>query len=132
MFENIFSGDTAAPNVDPMTLKDIFKKGWGWTKANKPAALGTGLLGAANLGGLFDNDKLLGQGIGAIAGAAAPYLFTKFTGIPLNISKLGRANLAMGGGALGSLFDVLRAKKAKEQEAAMMQQAQPAKANYAN
>lgn len=109
-----------ATSVDPMTLKQVFDKGWGAVKAHPWQAAGTGLLGAANLGGLFDNNKLLGQGIGAALGAAAPAIFTGITKIPLNIGTLGRVNLAMGGGALGSLFDTLRAKQEEEQAMQMV------------
>ena len=105
----------ATPTVDPMTLKELFGKGWGWVKANPWTAAGTGALGVTNAAGLFDNDKLLGQGVGAALGLVAPMLIQKATGIPLSISNLGRANLAMGGGAIGSLFDTLRAKKEQEQ-----------------
>lgn len=104
----------AAPTVDPMTLKELFGKGWGIVKAHPGAAIGTGLLGASNLAGLTDNDKFLGQAAGAALGVAAPKLIQMATGIPVDIGTLGRVNLAMGGGAMGSLFDTLRAKKADE------------------
>lgn len=114
----------ATAAVDPMTLRQVFDKGWGWVKANPWAAAGTGLLGAANLGGLTDNDKLLGQGVGAALGAAAPAVLSKIMGVPINVGTLGRVNLAMGGGALGSLFDTLRAKQEEEQAMAQQQQRQ--------
>lgn len=112
----------AATAVDPMTLKQVFDKGWGAIKAHPWQAAGTGILGAANLGGLFDNDKLLGQGIGAGIGLAAPAILGSIMKAPINIGTLGRANLAMAGGALGSLFDTLRAKQEEEQAMAQQQQ----------
>ena len=111
----------AATAVDPMTLKQVFDKGWGAIKAHPWQAAGTGILGAANLGGLFDNDKLLGQGIGAGIGLAAPKLIELATKAPLKIGGLGRANLAMLGGGLGALFDTLRAKQEEEQAMAQQQ-----------
>ena len=109
----------AAPNnsVNPITLKELFGKGWGAVKAHPGAAIGTGLLGASNLAGLTDNDKLLGQAAGTLLGVAAPKIIQTVTGIPVDIGTLGRVNLAMGGGALGSLFDTLRSKKADERAA---------------
>ena len=78
---------------------------------------GTGLM---NLAGLFDNDKIVGQGVGLGAGFAAgkilPELLKKN---PLTGSGLALATMA--GGSLGSLFDKLMAKKAEE-EAAMQAQ----------
>lgn len=76
---------------------------------------GIGLGGLMNVSGLFDNDKLIGQvaGLGA-GGLAAKYILPKF-----GMGGIANSALAvMGGGALGSLFDKLMAKKAEE-EAAM-------------
>lgn len=106
--------------TDPMTLKQVFDKGWGAIKAHPWQAAGTGILGAVNLGGLFDNNKLLGQGIGAGIGLATPKLIELITKNPLKIGGLGRANLAMIGGGFGALFDALRAKQ--EEEKALAQQ----------
>ena len=103
-----------------MTLKQVFDKGWGAVKAHPWQAAGTGILGAVNLGGLFDNNKLLGQGIGAGIGLATPKLIELITKNPLKIGGLGRANLAMIGGGFGALFDALRAKQ--EEEKALAQQ----------
>ena len=103
----------SAPEA-PLSLKDLFGKGWGWAKKHPRAALGTGTLGVANVAGLTDNDKVLGQGIGTALGAAAPAIISKITGSPVDIGTLGRVNLAMGGGTIGSLFDILRAKKEQE------------------
>lgn len=114
------AANAAATAADAISLAELFKQGQGWVKANPKAALGTGLLGGANVAGLLDNDKLLGQGVGAVAGYALPAIASLIAKRPVTVSPLMRANLAMGGGALGSLFDNLRAKK--EQEQAMMQQ----------
>lgn len=104
---------------DPIALKDLFGKLSGWVKANPGLAVGTGLLGAGNVAGLMDNDYMLGQAGGAALGAAVPAI-AKAMGHPLAIGGLGKANLAMAGGLLGSIFDNLRAKKAQEE--AMAQQ----------
>lgn len=112
--------NVAETAADAISLADLFKQGTGWVKANPGAALGTGALGAANVAGLLDNDKVLGQGIGAAAGYALPAIASIIAKRPVTVSPLMRANLAMGGGTLGALFDNLRAKK--EQEQAMAQQ----------
>lgn len=75
---------------------------------------GGALLGGANIAGLFDNDKIIGQvaGLGA-GGLAAKYLLPKF-----GVGGIANGALAvMGGGFLGSLFDKLMAAKAEEEEA---------------
>lgn len=84
-------------------------------KAHPFKTAGGALLGGANLAGLFDNDKIIGQAAGLGAGGlAAKYLLPKF-----GVGGIANGALAvMGGGALGSLFDKLMAKKAEE-EAAM-------------
>lgn len=65
-------------------------------------------LGAGNIGGLTDNDKFGGQiaglGLGGLGAA------TLASGNPYM-----QAMLTMGGGALGSLFDKLRARREQEQ-----------------
>ena len=85
-------------------------------KAHPFKTAGGALLGGANLAGLFDNDKIIGQAAGLGAGGlAAKYLLPK-----LGVGGIANGALAvMGGGALGSLFDKLMAKKAEE-EAAML------------
>lgn len=89
-------------------LKNSAGGAWDYAKANP---LATGLsagLGIGNVAGLFDNDKLLGQLIGAGAGFG-------LSQIPaLGLGTHGMVNMALGGGALGSLFDVLRAKEEEE------------------
>jgi len=80
----------------------------GAAKAHPFKTAGLVGLGASNIGGLTDNNKFGGQlgglalgGLGAHALAQGnPYL---------------QAIMTMGGGALGSLFDKLRARKEMEQ-----------------
>lgn len=67
--------------------------------------LGTG---AANIGGLMDNDKFGGQLAGLGLGGLGAYTLAK--GNPYTA-----AMMTMGGGTLGALFDKLRAKKEQEQ-----------------
>ena len=69
----------------------------------------TGLGAGLNIAGLVDNDKVLGQAIGALGGGLVG------AAIP-GMGPLGIVGTAMGGGALGSLFDALRAKKAQEEQ----------------
>lgn len=86
-------------------------------KAHPFKAAGLGALGAANVAGLFDNEQIGGQLIGTGAGVALPALLTKL-GAVSSISPMGRIAWTLGGGALGSLFDKLSAKKAEEQAVA--------------
>lgn len=82
----------------------------GYIKANPLTSVGLGLTGAANIGGLFDNDKIGGQLIGgALGGAAGHWLLPKIVGsaVPVQYQVLA----GLGGGALGSLFDKLRQDK---------------------
>jgi hypothetical protein len=120
MFSQAADAADAAQMQQSVPLTDLFKQLGGYVKAHPYASAGTGLNAAANVAGLFDNDKLLGQGAGAALGYFAPQLLGLALGKPVSVSPLMRANLAMGGGTLGSLFDNLRAKKEEEQE--MMQQ----------
>lgn len=118
------AGAQPADVVQPqqaVPLADLFKQLGGYAKAHPYATAGTGLNAAANVAGLFDNDKLLGQGAGAALGYFAPQLLGLALGKPVSVSPLMRANLAMGGGTLGSLFDNLRAKKEQEQAYAQYQ-----------
>jgi hypothetical protein len=88
-----------------------------WMADHKLKSAGLGLLGAGNVAGLFDNSKLVGQGLGLGAGFAAGKLLP---GV-LKMHPLTRSGVALttlGGGFLGSLFDKLMAAKAEE-EAAM-------------
>lgn len=107
--------------ADAISLGQLGKDAWGWVKENPGAAIGTGILGATNLGGLFDNGQILGQGIGAGVGALVPMAVEKLLGKKLDIGGLGRANLIMGGGALGALFDTLRAKQIEDQQRAKLE-----------
>lgn len=109
-----------ADAAQAVPLTDLFKQLGGYVKAHPYASAGTGLNAAANVAGLLDNDKLLGQGAGAALGYFAPQLLGLAFGKPISVSPLMRANIAMGGGTLGALFDNLRAKK--EEEQAMVQQ----------
>lgn len=104
----------------PGGLKGMFSNLGGFAKAHPTAALGTAANAGANVAGLFDNDKLLGQAAGVGLGLAAPKLLSMIPG-PIGafaggLGTLGKANLAMGGGTLGALFDNLRAKKEQEQK----------------
>jgi hypothetical protein len=91
-------------------------------KAHPFKAAGLGVLGAANISGLMDDDKVGGQLVGGLGGAALPMLMTKLgMAAPTPIGKLA---MVMGGGALGSLFDKLRAKKEVEEQAAAQPYAQ--------
>lgn len=86
-----------------------------WAMANKgPAAL-LGAGGALNLAGLFDNDKvggqLVGAGAGAGLGALASHLLGKQLGVPEYIGA------ALLGGGIGSGIDILRSKRDKARQA---------------
>ena len=88
-----------------------------WMADNKLKTAGLAGTGLMNLAGLFDNDKIIGQLLGGAGGFAAGKLLPGvLKANPLTGSGLALA--VMGGGALGSLFDKLMAKKAEE-EAAM-------------
>lgn len=78
-------------------------------------SLGLGVGTAANLGGLFDNNKLAGQLIGGLGGAGLSYA--------LNATPYGMALAGLTGGGIGSLFDKLRAKQ--ELQAQQVPQIQP-------
>ena len=83
-------------------------------KAHPFKTAGIGATGLMNLGGLFDNSKIVGQLAGLGGGlAASKFLMPKITGGPFGIANT--AFLTLGGGALGSLFDKLMAKKEAEQ-----------------
>lgn len=78
-----------------------------YVKAHPGQTLGTSLNAGLNVAGLLDNDKLLGQAIGAAIGGIGGKAL-------LGFGPLGIANTAMIGGNLGALFDTLRAKKEQE------------------
>lgn len=74
-----------------------------------------GLVGAGvgNIAGLTDNDKYGGQIGGLGLGGLGAYLLSR-AGVGVN-PYVGTM-MTLGGGALGSLFDKLRARKEQEQE----------------
>ena len=82
-----------------------------YAKSHPGAVLGTAATTGMSLAGLFDNDKIGGQLVATGLGAAVP----KLLGMKLN--PLTAYNVAAGAGALGSLFDKLREKKADERAA---------------
>lgn len=110
--------DTLNNNAPIGDLGVALKTAGQLAKSNRAATAGMGVLTALNLAGLFDNKQVGGQLIGSAAGAAIPALLMK-GGLMKSNPVLGLA-ISQGGGALGSLFDKLRAKKAEEQ--AMAQQ----------
>ena len=73
-----------------------------------PAAI-AGLAGMANFGGLTDNSEFLGQAIGGIGGG--------LVGPALGMAS---PNAALIGGALGSFYDKLQAKKKEEEKMQQM------------
>lgn len=78
-----------------------------WIGEHKLKTLGYGLGGTMNLAGLTDNDKFGGQIGGAALGAGLGSLGFLPGGV-------GAVPAAMFGGAIGSLFDKLRAKREQE------------------
>lgn len=107
--------DSATNEAGP-TLGETAKLGMGAASAH-PLQTGAGALTTGmNLAGLTDNDKFGGQIGGLALGGLASY------GLGLNPGYAYLATTA--GGALGSLFDKLRAKReAEAQQAQMYQQA---------
>lgn len=94
-------------------LKDKAMPVSNYIQANPGMAAALGIGGAANLAGLFDNDKIGGQlgglaGAGALAHFAAPSL-----GIPA-LDPQTQIAIALAGGGLGALFDNMRAKKEQQ------------------
>ena len=85
-------------------------------KAHPYLSAGIGALGAANIAGLVDDNKIGGQLVGGLAGGIIPAM--------LGVSPMTSIALGLGGGTLGSLFDKLRAKKEAEQQQASMYQQQ--------
>lgn len=86
-----------------------------WIKDHKLKSAGLGLGIGANLAGLFDNPNMAGQLLGgAGAGIGANLIAKHLLKKPLTAS--GTALWALGGGALGSLFDKLMYKKQQEQQ----------------
>lgn len=109
-------------------LKGFFSDAWNKTKGvgkntlnyvkahpGMSAALGIG--GAANIGGLFDNNKIGGQILGATGAGLGAHFIPKLLGkTPLGIPV--QVAIGLGGGTIGALFDRLRAKREQEQQAA--------------
>ena len=83
-------------------------------KAHPWASAGTAINAGGNVAGLFDNNKLLGQAIGTAAGVAIPSV------LGMNLSPLAAANVAMGAGNIGALFDTLRSKKEENEYLAQL------------
>lgn len=106
--------DVAGSAKPVNALMNTVRTAGGAIKAHPFAAAGLGALGATNLAGLVDDNKVGAQLIGGAAGAAIPALF--------GASPLTTIAVGMGGGALGSLFDKLRAKKESEQQSMYQQQ----------
>lgn len=99
-----------------VTIPQLGKLGMGAASANPLQTAGGALTTGMNLAGLTDNDKFGGQIGGLALGGLASY------GLGLNPGYAYLATTA--GGALGSLFDKLRAKReAEAQQAQMYQQA---------
>ena len=90
--------------------------GWDKVKAHPVKSAAIGGLGLTNLAGLFDNNKIAGQLIGAGAGTALPFLLNSVAGTKFGVPA--KVMSGLGGGALGSLFDMLMAKKEQEQQMA--------------
>lgn len=74
-----------------------------YMKTHPWMSTGLGIGGAANLAGLFDNNKIGGQLLGGTLGGIAT--------IPFQMTPQGRVLTAMIGGGLGSLYDKLAAEK---------------------
>lgn len=110
--------DSVPNGVQGMGLKDLSTKLLGTVKTHPWKSAGAGILGGINTAGLFDNSQMGGQLIGGLGGAAIPLAINALA--KTNISPYWTAMSSMGGGALGSLFDKLIAKK-KEEEAMMQQ-----------
>lgn len=85
----------------------------GWVYKNPAAAAGLGLGGAANIAGLFDNDKVIGQLTGAGLGVGGSLLANK---LGAHLSNPMVAGISLGTGALGAFFDMLRANKEKQRQ----------------
>ena len=112
--------NVAGNAVDNTGIGTTAKLAMNKMKAHPFKTAGLGLLGATNVAGLFDNNKMGGQLVGTGVGAAVPFLANKFLETKFGVP--GKLGFAMAGGAMGSLFDKLMAKK--EQEQAMLEQYQ--------
>lgn len=93
-------------------LKDTGKMLLANMKAKPLTTLVTAGNAAGNVAGLFDNSHVIGQLLGTVGGA--------LLGSKIGVSPVTLANIAMGGGNVGSLFDKLKQKKDDEQKAQQM------------
>lgn len=116
---NVYALDPSAwreiPKLSGGGVRSKLGNLWGAIKAHPYKTGLTGLNAAGNIAGLTDNNKFLGQALGALGGGLIG------AAIP-GAGALGITNAAMLGGNLGSLFDVLSAKKDQEQEQLKAQQ----------
>lgn len=92
--KEFFSGIATNPTVQSIG---------NYIKAKPIMSTGLGVTGAANIAGLFDNNKIGGQLLGGALGGIAT--------IPFKMTPQGRILAAMAGGGLGALYDNLAAKK---------------------
>lgn len=118
---NTFTADQAAFQANPFTskvntskgvesgLKNTFGVLKNNIKAHPLASAGIGALGAANIAGLADDNKVAGQLLGGLGGGVASHFLTQ--------NPMAKLAITMGGGTLGALFDKLRAKKEAERAA---------------
>lgn len=83
-------------------------------KTHPYLSAGIGAMGAANIAGLVDDNKIGGQLVGGLAGGVIPAM--------MGANPMTAIALGLGGGTLGSLFDKLRAKKEAEQQTMYQQQ----------
>ena len=93
---------------DGVSLPQVARLGIGAASEHPFKTAGLIGLGGMNLGGLTDNNKFGGQIGGLALGGIGSYLADDALG------PYGKMMLTMGGGALGSLFDKLRAKKEQQ------------------
>lgn len=107
-------GAETAGGLKGMLAKLKGSKLGSWAYKNPAGAVGLGLGGAANLAGLFDNNKVGGQLIGAGAGAGLGALASHLLGRSLNVP--GYIGAALLGGGIGSGIDMLRANKEKQRQ----------------
>lgn len=101
MMKNALQREALGDISQGVSLPQLAKLGVGAAKAHPLKALMYGGAGAANIGGLMDNDKLGGQ----LGGGALGYFASNALGVGNPI--LG----ALMGGALGAQFDKLRAQR---------------------
>lgn len=96
------------------SLKNTLGMAGSAIKAHPWASAGMGALGAANVAGLVDDDKIAGQLVGGLGSGVIANL--------AGVSPMASLAIGLGGGTLGSLFDKLRAKKELEQQSMHQQQ----------